>query len=172
MVWWISAVKTNENWWSCRCYRETDHGHKWIWEGQPLVPINYKNKYKLSDDVPIELRNYFTDTAKLPDWADKDLINLGQQIYIRHGIWISLLLSYKSLPECYACAKGAEVLHMTARLNERHGSKDTFHVGSLKQPSLFYFAWSRVDWMRMEGSRSCSKVEINSRGNSLLYPQK
>jgi len=91
-----------------------------------LFQLITKNKYKLSDDVPIELRNYFTDTAKLPDWADKDLINLGQQIYIRHGIWISLLLSYKSLPECYACAKGAEVLHMTARLNERHGSKDTF----------------------------------------------
>jgi len=91
-----------------------------------LFQLITKNKYKLLDDVPIELRNYFTDTAKLPDWADKDMINLGQQVYIRHGIWISLLLSYKSLPECYSCAKGAQVLHMTARLNERHGSKDTF----------------------------------------------
>jgi len=91
-----------------------------------LFQLITKNKYKLPDDVPIELRNYFTDTAKLPDWADKDMINLGQQVYIRHGIWISLLLSYKSLPECYSCAKGAQVLHMTARLNERHGSKDTF----------------------------------------------
>lgn len=91
-----------------------------------LFKLITKNKYQLSDDIPIELKNYFTDTAKLPDWADKDLIDLGQQVYIRHGIWISLLLSYKSLPECYACAKGSEVLHMTARLNERQGSTNTF----------------------------------------------
>jgi len=63
-----------------------------------LFQLITKNKYKLPDDVPIELRNYFTDTAKLPDWADKDMINLGQQVYIRHGIWISLLLSYNHCP--------------------------------------------------------------------------
>jgi len=91
-----------------------------------LFNVITKNKYHLSEDVPAEIKNYFDDTEKLPEWADKDLIDLGQQIYIRHGIWISLLLSYKSLPECYACAKGAEVLHMTARLNEKKGSTNTF----------------------------------------------
>lgn len=91
-----------------------------------LFKLITKNRYHLSDDIPVELKNYFADTAKLPDWADKDLISLGQQVYIRHGVWISLLLSYKSLPECYACAKGSEVLHMTARLNEQKGSTNTF----------------------------------------------
>ncbi len=85
-----------------------------------------KDSDKIPDKFPKEIHEYFEKSAALPEWADQDLIALGQQIYIRHGIWISLLLSYKSLPECYACAKGAEVLYKTARLNEDHGSLDTF----------------------------------------------
>ncbi|AQG80270.1 oxygenase MpaB family protein [Spirosoma montaniterrae] len=80
----------------------------------------------LPADLPAEVRQYFDQTATLPPWADPDLIELGQQIYIRHGVLISLLLSYKSLPECYACAKGAMVLFHTARLNEQNGSVDTY----------------------------------------------
>lgn len=81
---------------------------------------------QLPEDSPKELKQYFKETSQLPEWADPDLIAMGQQIYIRHGVWISLLLSYKSLPECYACAKGAEVLFHTARLNEHHGSMDAY----------------------------------------------
>ncbi|WP_158531122.1 oxygenase MpaB family protein [Algoriphagus chordae] len=81
---------------------------------------------KLPDDAPEELRDFFKQSAILPEWADQDLINMGQQIYLRHGIWIGILLCYKSLPECYACANGAEVLHRTARLNENHGSLKAF----------------------------------------------
>lgn len=80
----------------------------------------------LPADLPDEVRDYFDKTAVLPPWADNDLIDLGQQIYIRHGVLISLLLSFKSLPECYACAKGAMVLLHTARLNEQHGSMDAY----------------------------------------------
>jgi hypothetical protein len=85
-----------------------------------------RDRDHLPADAPEELKAYFAKTSALPSWADPDLIALGQQVYIRHGIWISLLLSYKSLPECYACAKGAEVLHRTARLNEQHGSMETY----------------------------------------------
>jgi len=97
---------------------------------------------QLPPDAPAELRDYLEKTAILPDWADRDLIALGQQIYIRHGIWISLLLSYKSLPECYACAKGAEVLHRTARLNEQHGSMDTFSRRIAETAQFVVFAMS------------------------------
>lgn len=84
------------------------------------------DKNKLPENAPEELKEYFSQSAKLPEWADQDLIDMGQQIYLRHGIWIGLLLCYKSLPECYACANGAEVLHKTARLNENHGSLEAF----------------------------------------------
>lgn len=91
-----------------------------------LFSIIVNDDGSLPADLPAEVRDYFEKTAHLPDWADKDLIALGQQIYIRHGILISLLLSFKSLPECYACAKGAMVLFHTARLNEQNGSMDAY----------------------------------------------
>lgn len=85
-----------------------------------------KDHSELPENAPKELKEYFEKSAVLPDWADPDLIALGQQIYLRHGIWIGLLLCYKSLPECYACANGAEVLHRTARLNEKNGSLESY----------------------------------------------
>lgn len=103
-----------------------------IMEKNEVASVNHlfqtitRDDNHLSSDAPPEIKEYFQKTAVLPAWADQDLIDLGQQIYIRHGIWISLLLSNKSLPECYACAKGAEVLHYTARLDEQQGSMETF----------------------------------------------
>ena len=91
-----------------------------------LFSIIVNDDGSLPADLPTEVRDYFKKTASLPPWADKDLMALGQQIYIRHGILISLLLSFKSLPECYACAKGAMVLFHTARLNEQNGSMDAY----------------------------------------------
>jgi hypothetical protein len=96
----------------------------------------------LPGNAPSELMEYFDKTSVLPEWADPDLIALGQQIYIRHGIWISLLLSYKSLPECYACARGAEVLHRTARLNEQQGSMETFSRRIAETAQFVVFAMS------------------------------
>jgi hypothetical protein len=96
----------------------------------------------LPADAPAEIKEYFNKTAVLPEWADQDLIDLGQQVYIRHGIWISLLLSNKSLPECYACAKGAEVLHRTARLDEQHGSMNTFSRRIAETAQFVVFAMS------------------------------
>lgn len=97
------------------------------------------DREKLPKDAPKELIDFFEKTAILPAWADPDLIALGQQVHLRHGLWVSLLLSYKSLPECYACAQGAEVLHRTARLNEQHGSLKTFsrRVGETAQFVLY-----------------------------------
>jgi hypothetical protein len=69
---------------------------------------------------------YFEDTQELPSWADLELINIGEDVYLRHGGSIAFLLMYKSLPECYACAKGAEVLYRTGRLNEQNGSLNVF----------------------------------------------
>lgn len=95
-------------------------------QGNCLFQIITNNDAPLPTDTPPELLQYFEKTARLPDWADKDLIALGQKIYMPHGILISLLLSYKSLPQCYACAKGAMVLLQTGRLREQDGSMDAF----------------------------------------------
>lgn len=116
---------------------------------------------KLPDSAPQEIKDYFKDTAKLPSWADPDLIALGQQVYIRHGVWISLLLSYKSLPECYACAKGAEVLYHTARLNEQHGSLDAYSR-RIAETAQFVFYAMQPGGLSNEGSglRAAQKVRL------------
>ena len=90
-------------------------------------------------DLPQEVRDYFEKTAILPDWADKDLIALGQNIYTRHGVLITILLGYKSLPECYACPKGAMVLYHTARLNEQNGSQDAFSRRIAETAEFIYY---------------------------------
>ena len=114
-----------------------DRGHT-----NQMFDLIVKDSDRLPDEAPTELKEYFAKTAILPEWADRDLIAFGQQIYIRHGIWISLLLSYKSLPECYACAKGAEVLHKTARLNEHHGSFETYSRRIAETAQFVMFAMS------------------------------
>lgn len=107
-----------------------------------LFQMITKDENHLPADAPSELKEYFQQTAVLPEWADRDLIDLGQQVYIRHGIWISLLLSNKSLPECYACAKGAEVLHRTARLDEQNGSMEAFSRRIAETALFVVFAMS------------------------------
>lgn len=116
--------------------------HKGLGKVNHLFQLITSDFQRLPDDAPDELKQYFKESACLPSWADKDLIDLGQQTFIRHGIWVSLLLSYKSLPECYACAKGAEVLHRTARLNEQHGSMDTFSRRIVETAQFVMFAMS------------------------------
>ena len=116
---------------------------------------------KLPDDAPREIIDYFAQTARLPDWADKDLIALGQQIYIRHGVWISLLLSYKALPECYACAKGAEVLFHTARLNEHHGSLNTYARRIAETAQFVFYSMSPKGLStKGRGLRATQKVRL------------
>lgn len=96
----------------------------------------------IPDEAPDALKDYFRQTAVLPGWADQDMLDLGQQVYLRYGFFISLLLSYKSLPECYACAKGAEVLHRTARLNEKHGSLDSYSRRIAETAQFIFYAMS------------------------------
>lgn len=120
-----------------------------------------KDNDKLPEAAPPELKEYIAKTSVLPDWADQDLIAFGQQIYIRHGIWISLLLSYKSLPECYACAKGAEVLHKTARLNEKDGSLETYSRRIAETAQFVMFAMSPGGLsLRKRGLVAAQKIRL------------
>ncbi|NOQ72903.1 MAG: DUF2236 domain-containing protein [Crocinitomix sp.] len=69
-------------------------------------------------DLPVEVAEYFKNTEALPTWADQNKIKVGQDVFAQFGPEICLLLMCKSLPEAYACKKGAEVLHQTGRLSE------------------------------------------------------
>jgi hypothetical protein len=53
----------------------------------------------------------------MPEWADMDKIERGQQLFETWGVLIFLCLTYASLPASYAAAKGVHVLRLTARLD-------------------------------------------------------
>jgi hypothetical protein len=91
-----------------------------------LMEAMTRNEDVPSEGLPDEVIAYFNSTHQLPHWADPDIIKYGEKVYLKHGGSIAFLLMFKSLPECYACAKGVEVLYRTGRLNEQHGSLNVF----------------------------------------------
>ncbi len=70
-------------------------------------------------DMPPEVNAYLEETAVLPDWADMDLIEQGQDFFSLHWPNIVTLLFCASLPSAYAAWRGAQVLLLTTRLTER-----------------------------------------------------
>src|SRR5690242_17423434 len=69
-----------------------------------------------AEQLPVPLRGYFEQSAKMPSWADKELIREGQAVFSRCGSLSVVALVCASLPTCYAGAEGVQVLHLTARL--------------------------------------------------------
>lgn len=88
--------------------------------------ISHNNDTINMEGLPDEVVTYFKQTEHLPDWADEKLIKEGEEVYLKHAGSIAFLLCFKSLPECYVCAKGSMVLYYTGRLNEHKGSLDAF----------------------------------------------
>lgn len=93
-------------------------------EVNKLFILLTSNDQHLPNDVHPAIKHYFEESAKLPDWANKDLIEFGHNFYLSQGILVGMLLFYKSLPECYTGAKGAEVLLKTSQLSDRSGNLD------------------------------------------------
>lgn len=51
----------------------------------------------------------------LPVWINFERIKAGQKVFTKYGPEISMLLMFKSLPECYACGNGVNVLYQTGK---------------------------------------------------------
>ncbi len=86
----------------------------------------HRTSETLPDDLPDYIKNYFNNNVALPEWTNPLLLKKAEEFYMDHGGIISLVLCTKSLPECYACAKGAQVLYETGRLSEKNGSLQAF----------------------------------------------
>ena len=69
--------------------------------------------------VKTEIKNYFNKNQKLPDWADKNKIKIGQNLFELYGLEIAFLLNFRSLPLCYSSKSGAKVLYSTGRLSNQ-----------------------------------------------------
>jgi len=70
-------------------------------------------------EMPDELKNLLNTTDNWPEWADREQIRLGQQLFSRYGMQMTMALFCWSLPSCYSCSKGAQVLGITKRITKR-----------------------------------------------------
>ncbi len=67
---------------------------------------------------------YFENTSHLPKWVDSEQIKIGERVFSMYGPEIFMLLNVSSLPMCYTCAKGAQVLYDTGRLMSHNKDVD------------------------------------------------
>ncbi|WP_462251363.1 oxygenase MpaB family protein [Ekhidna sp.] len=70
----------------------------------------------LGDQLSTVLDEYIEATRSLPEWTDSKKIKAGEKLFSLYGPEIFMLLNVSSLPLCYTCANGAQVLYETGRL--------------------------------------------------------
>jgi hypothetical protein len=70
------------------------------------------------------LDNFIETSGVLPVWADKKLIARGEKLFELYGPNVFMLLNVSSLPMCYCCGNGAQVLYDTGRLLVSSGNVD------------------------------------------------
>jgi ER-bound oxygenase mpaB/B'/Rubber oxygenase, catalytic domain len=76
-----------------------------------------RNDQMVPTELPEVVQGYLRDSAALPEW-DEARIDLAQQVFVRHGNLLLLVLLCASLPECYVMKKGVKVLWLTQRLKD------------------------------------------------------
>ncbi|SDZ24892.1 hypothetical protein SAMN05216215_105414 [Saccharopolyspora shandongensis] len=75
-----------------------------------------RNEQAIPDGLPPKLRDYFDRSSVLPDWADPARMERGNDLLGRYEPHVLSTLLCGSLPLCYACANGVQVLHRSQRL--------------------------------------------------------
>ncbi|MBI1836168.1 MAG: DUF2236 domain-containing protein [Flavobacteriia bacterium] len=83
---------------------------------QLFMSLNDNNDIEKGNDLDQSVYNYFNTNMDLPLWADESKIALAQEVYVRYGPQVSLILNFYALPLCYSCKNGAKVLAATGRL--------------------------------------------------------
>jgi len=91
-------------------------------DGLETVVNNIKQLVNNREIVPADMhprvQRYFQETASLPDWADPQLIEKGEQVFELNGPEMIASLFFLALPFAYASRKGAHVLMLTARISQ------------------------------------------------------
>ena len=93
-----------------------------LFEGDEIGAVNELMRTLVRNDdipratLPQAVRSYLDATDDLPEWADAERIAAGEAFFGEHGPGIVMVFACASLPQCYACAKGVQVLALTARL--------------------------------------------------------
>ncbi|MBI2764831.1 MAG: DUF2236 domain-containing protein [Chloroflexi bacterium] len=75
-----------------------------------------RNTMPSPGDAPQVVRDYLSSERALPDWADRDLILIGENVFSKYCSQISLSLYSSVMAEGYLHWRMAHILHLTARL--------------------------------------------------------
>lgn len=83
-----------------------------------MVSQLVENDDVVPENLPQFAQDYFRETAALPPWADLARMHNGQEFFNKFAPEMALMLSLGSLPVCYGCADGAQVLWRSHRIAE------------------------------------------------------
>lgn len=120
------------------------------------------NRDPVPADAPESVKAYFDTARAMPDWADPELIQKGTALFNLHGPMFVLALFCKALPECYAGAKGAQVLYSTGRLNEQRGQMKPFQrrIAETAQFTIDVMAEGGLTRQDGQGLRTVQKIRL------------
>ena len=74
------------------------------------------NRGGIPSSLPKIIHEYFEGTQVLPEWADREKISCGEDVFVLHGPEMVAMLLFAALPSSYSMASGAHVLAITAQL--------------------------------------------------------
>ncbi|RKG97468.1 DUF2236 domain-containing protein [Corallococcus praedator] len=76
------------------------------------------NVHLVPAEMPDSVEVYLNETDDWPTWADPEKVRLGQKLFHRYGMQMTLALFLWSLPSAYAWAKAARVLTWTGGIDK------------------------------------------------------
>ena len=85
-------------------------------EVNDLLKDLMKNDDSIPKRLPSELQLWLSENSTLHAWVDLQRIHNANQLFRKHSLVISLILSTVSLVSCYAAQKGAKVLTFSNKM--------------------------------------------------------
>ncbi|MGK3983091.1 oxygenase MpaB family protein [Sorangium sp. So ce136] len=76
------------------------------------------NEHIIPAEMPDAVEVYLNETDDWPAWADAEKVRVGQRLFHRYGMQMTLALFTWSLPCCYAWANAARVLTWTGGIDK------------------------------------------------------
>lgn len=76
------------------------------------------NEQPVPEALPDRVEAWLRETCHLPEGADRRRLDRMSELFVQHGMVISLILATASLVECYAAVTGVKVLTYTYRLGK------------------------------------------------------
>lgn len=146
-----------------------------IFSNRQLMQVNkvfdklVNNEFdELCTDLPDQVRDYFIETKNLPTWFDLDKIKVVQNAYVDYAPQANSVLLCKSIPTCYGCRKGAQVLYATGRMREQNGSLDMF-TQRIMETAQFIINTMEPDGFTEQGSAVSSMLKVRLIHTSIRY---